>query len=297
MGKILVGITSWTEPTLIKSGRFYPATARTAEARLRYYASQFPIVEVDSTYYGMPDERMSSLWVARTPDNFIFDVKTFRLFTMHQTSPLVLPRDIREELPAETARKNTIYYRDLSQEIIDELWRRFERALLPLDSAGKLGVVLFQFPPWFFPGEQERQHIAHCQEMLPQYRLAVEFLHASWTNEKNSERTFNFLKERKLAYVCCDEPQGFNASVPFISEATSDIGLVRFRRNKAAWEKPGNGPASGRFDYLYSEDELKELAPKIKQLSTKTWVMHVLFNNCYEDKAVNHPRQTALLLE
>ena len=85
--------------------------------------------------------------------------------------------------------------------------------------------------------------------------------------------------------------------MPFIAEATSDIGVVRFHgRNKAAWEKPGNGPASGRFNYLYSEDELKELAPKIKQLSTKTWVMHVLFNNCYEDKAVNNARQTALML-
>jgi len=296
MGEILVGITSWTEPTLIESGRFYPASARTAEARLKYYATQFPIVEVDSSYYGMPDERMGGLWVGRTPDNFVFDIKTFRLFTMHQTSPSALPKDIRESLPAELTQKKSVYYRDLPRETVDELWCRFAQALLPLDSAGKLGVVLFQFPPWFFPGEQEREHIAHCQEMLPQYRLAIEFRHASWTNEKNSERTFNFLTERNLAYVCCDEPQGFNSSVPFLAEATSDIGVVRLHgRNREAWGKPGIS-AAGRFNYLYSEDELKEIAPKIKDLSSKTHQLHVLFNNCYGDKAVNNARQTALLL-
>ena len=83
MGEILVGITAWTEPTLIQSGRFYPDWANSAEARLRFYASQFPIVEVDSSYYAMPAEKTAGLWVVRTPDRFVFDIKAFgRVFAL-----------------------------------------------------------------------------------------------------------------------------------------------------------------------------------------------------------------------
>jgi len=100
MANILVGISSWTEPTLVKGGKFYPKSANTAETRLKYYASQFPITEVDSTYYGLPNELTSTLWVNRTPSEFTFDIKAFRLFTQHPTMPIVLPKEIREALPS-----------------------------------------------------------------------------------------------------------------------------------------------------------------------------------------------------
>jgi uncharacterized protein YecE (DUF72 family) len=291
MGEIRIGITSWTEPTLIAGGHFYPPSARSAEARLQYYASQFPIVEVDSTYYGLPAERTSGLWVQRTPPGFIFDIKAFRLFTLHPTSPEVLPADIREALSADLKSRRSLYYRDLPPELIGELWKRFEEALLPLDSAGKLGVVLFQFPPWFYPGNEQRDFISACQDKLPQYRLVIEFRHNSWVNEKNRERTFAFLRSRKLTYVCVDEPQGFKNSLPPVVEVTSDIGVVRFHgRNTALWEK-GSTEASGRFDYLYGEAELQEWAPKIQNLKDQTQMLHVLFNNCYDDKAVRNARQ------
>ena len=291
MGEIRIGITSWTEPTLIAGGHFYPSWAHSAEARLHYYSSQFPIVEVDSTYYGLPEQRTSGLWVERTPDNFIFDIKAFRLFTQHPTSPAVLPKDIREALTADLKSKKSLYYHDLPAELTAELWKRFEEALLPLDSAGKLGVVLFQFPPWFYPGNEQRDYISACQEKLPQYRLAIEFRHNSWVNEKNYQRTFSFLKDNKLSYVCVDEPQGFKNSVPPVGEATSEIGVVRFHGRKTElWEK-GSTEASGRFDYLYSEDELQEWEPKIKTLADNTRQLHVLFNNCYDDKAVRNARQ------
>lgn len=238
MGEILVGTCSWTEPTLIESGRFYPGWARSAEARLQYYASQFPLVEVDSSYYALPNERTSRLWVERTGGSFIFDIKAFRLFTQHRTPLAALPRDIRGGLPSELREKANIYHRDLPLELETELWSRFERAILPLDSAGKLGVVLFQFPPWFYSGEQQRNYILFCQERLPQYRIAVEFRHDSWVNEQNRERTLNFLRDNELPFVCVDEPQGFSSSVPLVVEATSDIGLVRFHgRNREMWRK------------------------------------------------------------
>ncbi len=291
MGEIRIGITSWTEPTLIAGGHFYPLWAHSAEARLQYYASQFPIVEVDSSYYGLPTQKTSGLWVDRTPAGFIFDIKAFRLFTQHPTSPAVLPKDIREAMTADLQARRSLYYRDLPPELANELWKRFDDALLPLDSAGKLGVVLFQFPPWFYPGSEQKDFIRACQEKLGQYRLAVEFRHNSWLNEKNYERTFAFLQESKLAYVSVDEPQGLKNSVPPVAEATSEIAVVRFHgRNAALWEK-GSTEASGRFDYLYSQAELEEWVPRIKTLQEKTRFLHVLFNNCYDDKAVRNARQ------
>jgi uncharacterized protein YecE (DUF72 family) len=297
MGDILIGISSWTEKTLIDSGRFYPETARTSEARLRYYATQFPIVEVDSTYYAIPDEKTAGLWVNRTPEKFVFDVKAFRIFTHHPTMMEMLPPEIRQQIAQRLSSKRSFYYRDLPQEIVNQLWQQFERSLLPLDSAGKLGVILFQFPPWFMPSHENLEYLAACQEHLPQYRIAVEFRHFSWVNEKNSERTFMFLKNNNLVYVCVDEPQGFNSSVPPVSEATSDIGVIRFHgRNTKAWDKP-SGAASGRFNYLYSENELREWVPRLKDLASKTMHLHVVFNNCNDVKPVINARTMGLMVD
>jgi uncharacterized protein YecE (DUF72 family) len=297
MGDILIGTCSWTDPTLIQSGRFYPDRARSAEARLQYYASQFRLVEVDSTYYSPPNERTSGLWVQRTGERFVFDIKSFRLFTLHPTPVTALPKDVREALTTELKQKTNIYYRDMPPELVDELWRRFERALLPLDSSMKLGVVLFQFPPWFFPGSEQREYILSCKQKLPQYRIAVEFRNSAWLSEKDRERTLDFLKRNVLAFVCVDEPQGFKSSVPPVAEATSDMGLVRFHgRNRDMWERKGISTTE-RFNYLYAEQELAEWVPKIKELASKTQQLHVLFNNCYADKAVTNARQIGFMLD
>lgn len=297
MGNTLVGTCSWTDPTLIECGRFYPGWARSAESRLRHYASQFPLVEVDSTYYALPSERTSGLWVRRTPDNFIFDTKAFRLFTQHPTPLTSLPKDIREALPMGIKAKRNLYSRDLPAELLDEVWHRFERALLPLDSSGKLGVVLFQFPPWFYVGDVQRDYILTCRERLPQYKLAVEFRHSSWVSEGNLDGTMKFLRDNGLPFVCVDEPQGFKSSLPPIVEATSDIAVIRFHgRNRETWEKGGISVAE-RFNYLYSEDELCEWVPRIKHLNLVTRQLHVLFNNCHQDKAVASGRQIQLMLD
>jgi uncharacterized protein YecE (DUF72 family) len=297
LGQILIGTSSWTDPTLIKSGRFYPSWANSAETRLRYYASQFELVEVDSSYYAIPDSKTAGLWVNRTPDNFVFDIKAFRLFTLHPTPLKSLARDIKESLPAELREKSNLYHRDLPSSVTDELWKRFERALLPLDSSGKLGVVMFQFPPWFYPGNEQHEYILSCKEKLPQYRVAVEFRHNSWVNDKNRERTLDFLRDNDLPFVCVDAPQGFKSSMPPLSEATSDIGAIRFHgRNREVWEKKGVS-VSERFDYLYSQEELREWVPRVASLGQNTRQLHVLFNNCYQDKAVTNARQLAVMMD
>jgi len=297
MGEILIGTCSWTDSTLIESGRFYPSWARSADARLRYYASQFALVEVDSSYYALPSENTSRLWVERTGEKFVFDIKAFRLFTQHPTPLTALPQDIRQALPLDVKEKASIYQRDMPTELIRELWRRFERALLPLDSAGKLGVVLFQFPPWFYPVKQQVDYILSCQERLPQYRIAIEFRHSSWLNERNREWTLGFLRHNDLPFVCVDEPQGFSSSIPPVAETTADLSLVRFHgRNREMWEKKGVSVAE-RFNYLYNEEELREWVPRIRELTSKTRQLHILFNNCHQDKAVVNAKQVRLMLD
>jgi len=295
-GRILVGTCSWTDKSLIDSGRFYPPEAKTAEDRLRFYASRFPIVEVDSTFYGLPSERNAALWTERTASDFTFDIKAFRLLTQHPTPPQTLPKEIRQELPPPTGDKRNLYYRDFPEALKDEVWRRFANALLPLDSAGKLGLVLFQFPPWFLPGRQSSEYVIEARERLPQYRIAVEFRNARWFTESNRERTLDLLRGQRIPLVCVDEPQGLASSVPPVTEATAEIGLVRFHgRNTAMWERKGATVAE-RFDYLYSEDELREWVAPIQHLAGQTQEVHILMNNCVQDKAVVNADQLRTML-
>jgi len=295
--RILVGTCSWSDKTLVECGRFYPPDVKTPEERLRFYAERFPLVEIDSTYYGLPAERNAGLWVERTPPDYTFDVKAFRLMTQHPTPPRALPKDLREALPAEAAEKPNLYPGDLPADVVDEVWQRFESALLPLDSAGKLGVIAFQFPPWFLPGRESKDYILEAKARLPQYRIAVEFRNGRWLSERNGERTLDFLAEHDIPLVCVDEPQGFPSSVPPVAAATSDIALVRFHgRNRETWAKKGLTPAE-RFDWLYSEDELREWTPKIETLARETREVHLLMNNCREDKAVVSARRLQQLLD
>src|SRR3982750_27826 len=134
MSPILVGTSSWTDKTLIASGKFYPASAKTPEDRLRYYASQFPIVEIDSSYYGIPTVVNARLWVERTPANFTFNIKAFRLFTRHQTPVLSLAKDIKAALGPVT--KSNLYDTDVPDEISIELWKQFRAVLEVLRESG-----------------------------------------------------------------------------------------------------------------------------------------------------------------
>jgi uncharacterized protein YecE (DUF72 family) len=293
MSRILVGTTSWTEKTLVESGRFYPPDVHTAEARLRFYASRFPVVEADSSYYGLPTSRNAGLWVERTPDGFVFDVKAFRLFTQHQTPQDALPKDIREGLTMST--KKNLYYKDMPAEVLDELWGRFRSALDPLRQAGKLGVVLFQFAPWFVFRPSSLELIAECVEWLPGDRIAVEFRNKSWFAEKHLAETIAFEREHGLIHVVVDEPQGFPSSVPAVWEATSpDLAIMRLHgRNRATWSKKGISAAE-RFNYLYSDEELRKRAGSVNGLGGHApRELHVLFNNCYRDNA----QRNALMLQ
>jgi len=297
-GRILIGTSSWTDPTLVKEGHFYPPEARSAEARLRFYATRFPLVEVDSTYYYPPSEKNSVLWIERTPADFTFNVKAYSLLTNHPTKVDSLYAEVKEALPPDTLERRNVYRERLPAEALEEVWRRFREALMPLHSAGKLGAVLFQFPQWFVISRKNKAYIEECAARLPDYRVAIEFRHESWMSERNREETLSFLEERRLPFVCVDMPQGFESSVPPIAAATADdLSMVRFHgRNVEAWTARSE-TASERFRYDYSEAELREWVPRIRELASKTRETHVLMNNCYRDFAVRSARELGDLLD
>jgi uncharacterized protein YecE (DUF72 family) len=298
MSNILVGTASWSDKSLLDSGLFYPKDAKTPEARLRYYASQFGLVEVDSSYYAIPTPQVAQHWAERTPQAFVFDIKAFRLFTQHQTSPAVLHKDIREALGADVGNKN-LYYADFPPEITDEIWRRFRLALEPLDRAGKLRAVLFQFPPWFVCRRSNFEHIKRCARILDGYHLAVEFRNRTWLDEQHRNDVIAFERDLGLTHVVVDEPQGFSSSVPAIWEATSPkLAIFRLHgRNARTWEKKGLAASSERFDYEYSEAELRELVAPVKRLSSLAGETHVIFNVNLRDQGVRGARAFSNLLQ
>ncbi len=202
---IHVGICSWTEKTLVKSKEFYPKGFSTAEARLRFYADNFNVVEADSPYYSIPDISTTERWAERTPEKFIFHVKAYGALTGRGIDPKGLPVDIAVSLPKQEREKKTIYIKEHG--ILKVLAERFKDVLKPLIATGKLGVVVFQFPPWFLYKKTNQDYILKCQELMQGITVAVEFRHGSWLTPENRASVLTFLREYRLVYVTADEPQ------------------------------------------------------------------------------------------
>jgi uncharacterized protein YecE (DUF72 family) len=283
MGEIRVGTASWTDRTLIASG-WYPPEASTPEKRLRYYARQFPLVEVDATYYALPAEQTAATWAARTPDGFTFNVKAFSLFTQHPTRIAALPADLRPsvEKAVEGTGKERVYLRDVDPEVTGQAWDRFLAALEPLRQAGKLGEILLQFPQWFPISRANKDYILACAERVAPRRVCVEFRNRTWMTEDNQKETLDFLSAHQLPYVCVDMPQGYPSSIPPVMAATSDVAVVRMHGHSDKWTSKD---IYERFGYKYSDAELSEWAPKIRALADDARLTHVLFNNCYSNYA------------
>jgi uncharacterized protein YecE (DUF72 family) len=289
---IRCGIAGWIDKELIGSRKFYPPGVTTSEERLQFYAGQFSMVEVDSTYYGMPARKNSDLWIARTPPSFVFDVKSFSLFTQHPTSPRALPPEIRAELPPALAQKKSIYLEQLPPAIVDAAWDAFRDALEPLRQAGQLGAVFFQFPPWVFPSTRSLAHIEQCQERMHGFPVAVEFRRREWLDERRAAGTLAFLRSLGIAYVAVDAPQGFASSMPPVFETTSQrLAVVRFHgRNHRNWDLKG-APPSVRFRHNYSDAELAEWVPRIRAMEDQVAEVHAIMNNNYSNWATANARR------
>jgi uncharacterized protein YecE (DUF72 family) len=295
---VRIGTASWTDPTMTAPGVFYPRGAASAEDRLAFYAGTFPIVEIDSTYYSLLSAPIAEAWVQRTPPDFVFDAKAHALMTGQPTEPRRLPRDLRSALPAELASKQRIYARDLPAELNDAIWRLFAEGLEPLRASGQLGSVLLQYPRWFFPTSESRDEILSARQRLGTIRSAVELRSETWFNEKNRERTLRFLQDNQIPFVMVDGPQGLASSIPPILAVTSpELALVRFHgRRVETWEAKSI-PVVERFRYLYTEEELREWLPRIREAAEETREIHVLMNNCYANYGSTNARELAAMLE
>lgn len=231
-------------------GRFYP-DGTPKNKFLDYYAQHFGCVEVNYTYYRMPNANTLAAMSRKTGPDFRFVVKA--------TGELTHERTHRDEAFAE-----------------------FCEALQPLIEEGKLGCVLAQFPYSFKPSEESRDYLRYFREHLSEVRVIVEFRNARWVGPE----AFELLRELDMGFCCVDEPRMGNLMPP-VAEVTSEIGYLRFHgRNKEKWFK--HEEAWQRYDYLYIREELEEWVEKVRQVSSAAEDTYVFFNNHYNAQAVQN---------
>jgi uncharacterized protein YecE (DUF72 family) len=290
MGEIRVGTCSWSDRSLLSSG-WYPPKANDAAKRLRFYANHFDTVEIDSSFYAIPQEPVIYQWVSRTQPDFIFNIKSFGLFTHHAVHTASLPRHIREE-----TQKERIRLTDLPKKHRREIWDTFFERVMVLHRMGRLGYLLFQFPPSFEYSESALDYIKRLADLSRPARAAIEIRHRSWMEKGRKERLLDVLREENLAYVAVDEPR-LLWTVPFEWHVTATwASVLRLHgRNGEAWMKKGASVAE-RFAYRYDSAELGTLAEESRRQVESTERIYVMFNNCFRDYAVKNALEMKELL-
>lgn len=280
---VRVGTASWTDPEFAKAGWYPDDVKNDAEGRLRYYASRFPMVEVNASFYAIPALGTVEAWVERTPPGFRFHVKAHQVVSGHPSDPRRLPAPLRG-LPFEADAKGRIRRpgRALRDAVIDATLE----ALGPMRDAGRLGAVLLQLPPYVAEGEAQRAEIERIARRFAPVRLAVEFRHRSWVAPEARERTMDMLGTTDAAYVCVDAPRLDAASaMPPIAQVTSPaLAYVRLHgRNAATWH--AGKTVAERFDHHYAEAELEEWIDPVLEMAERAREVAVVFNNNSRDYA------------
>lgn len=280
---VRVGISSWTDPALIEDGSFYPRRSMSAEARLRFYASVFDVVEVNSSYYAIPDVRTTARWVERTPPGFVFHVKAFAPLTGHPAKLEALPAEMRACLPGRLPRtpRGDVPAAAMPPEALAAGFEVFRAALEPLAAAGKLGYVLFQLAPWVHHKAATLRYLASIPARLPGWTVAVEFRHRSWLPDHQAE-TLAALRAARLGHVIVDAPAVPNA-VPRVAAVTAPTAVFRLHgRHAEGWLRQLRGEAPTvreKYDYLYSEAELAALLPEVEAVAAEAERVFISFNN------------------
>lgn len=295
VGSVFCGTASWTDATLLKETDFYPKASRTGRARLEHYASHFPFVEVDATYYALLPPANAQNWVLWTPRSFTFDVKSHPVLTGQPMDAQRLPADLRDAILA-SEQKRRVYADKLPVPIVEEIERRFYELLQPLLQENRFGALHLQFPPWFAASRKNEQYLEKLASRWERVPLAAEFRHASWFEEGRRTRTLDMLTRHHLSLVCVDAPQVENAPPPAIAVTNSRLAIIRFHgKNARGWQKKG-ASVHERFSYLYSPQELATWVAPIQQLAGEAQRVHVTFNNCYRDYGVLNAKDMAALL-
>ena len=287
-GKILIGTASWSDPGFVE--RWYPKKMPAGE-RLQWYAQHFEMVEVNSTFYSVPEPRMVERWCAATPNDFTFDVKLHQLFSFHSTPAKLLPPDLQRR--AETdARGNAKSTPDLQAALL----KIFLRSMSIFRDAGKLGVFLLQLSPAFSPRKHKLGELERLIEMLSDYDLAIEFRNRNWATGDQLQSTIDFLQKHRAIFVNVDAPASdhFMVMPSDVDEVTnSKVAYLRLHGRNAKAYITGKTVAA-RFDYDYSENEIAEVAQRSRKLAKEARELHVIFNNNnldYAPRAALHLRK------
>jgi uncharacterized protein YecE (DUF72 family) len=268
--RVLVGTASWSDPGFIED--WYPRGL--ARSRLlSWYASRFNYVEVNSTFYGLPQQHLAQRWVRETSDKFGFDVKLHKLLSRHSTETKLLPRDLQKSAGG---RARVQWTPALEAEIA----RRFLDGVAPLIDAGKLGAFLLQMSPSFSPKAHELQELANIASLFAPYRLAVELRNRDWMTGHQRETTLRFFNESKLTLVAVDAPESAHFMVmPSGEEITHRaLGYLRLHgRDEKAFVR--GRTVADRFNYRYSEEELQGIADRVARMAQTAEEVHAVFNN------------------
>ena len=288
-GPVLVGTTSWSERSLVHETNWYPRRTMKAAERIAFYASRFPLVEMDATSRFPPTPDLARQWVERTPDGFTVDVQGWTLLCGGAALPDSLWEDLREEVRPELRDRRRLYLGHLSAAGREEAWARFAHALAPLVAAGRLGAVILRYPYWLRPGDTARALLAEARSRLPNLDLAVELRNRHWFEGRACEETLAFLEDQGLGFVCVDPREG-----PPVVATTSDLAVVRFPgRNPGNWDEP-DLEIGERYAYRYSDEELQGWVRPLRDLAAAGHV-HVLFSNCWRDDAVVNAQRLGAL--
>ncbi|GAA0326827.1 DUF72 domain-containing protein [Bacillus carboniphilus] len=248
---IYIGLAGWGDHDRLYEG------GTPQKDKLKTYASHFPIVEVDSSFYAITKESTVEKWVQETPQTFQFVVKAYQGMTGHN----------RGDIPFSTK---------------EEMFQVFKQSIRPYIQQNKLAMVLFQFPPWFGCTKENVQYLRWCKDQMGDISVALEFRNQTWFLNDFKERTLEFMRKEGWIHSICDEPQVGMGSVPTILESTThDKTLIRFHgRNESGWQKQKDvNWRDVRYLYRYNQEELEEWKANINLLQERSKDIYVIFNN------------------
>jgi uncharacterized protein YecE (DUF72 family) len=288
-GRILVGTSSWADPGFVKE--WYPSKLPASD-RLPWYAQRFQTVELNSSFYAVPDRSAVHKWVDQTPDDFVFDVKVHRALSRHAAPLDSLPEDLRDGV--ETTDRGRVR---LTADLETTLAKRLVEETAPLADAGKLGAYLVQLTPAFAPRRHELEELDGLVEALSPHRVAIELRHRGWVREKRRERTLGWFSERGVAFVCVDAPPGDHVPIMPPLDAVTNDGLAYLRAHGRNTEGYLTGRSvAERFAWKYSDDELEEIRGRVSSLAEQAGEVHVAFNNNRGDDAPTAAQRFRALL-
>ncbi len=279
VGKILVGTASWSDPGFVEF--WYPQKMRPTD-RLGWYAQHFNMVEVNSTFYSVPDPKLVRRWCDTTPQNFVFNIKLHQLLSYHSTPAKLLPPALQRKLRLEKNAKVA-----LTEETMDEIVRAFAPSLEILCRTDKLGVLLLQLSPAFSPRKHDLHELEAVLQLTGNFRVAVEFRNRNWVEGEQLEKTLAFIRERHAIFVNVDAPpeKHFTIMPSGLDAITnSDVAYLRLHGRDSRAYITGKTVAA-RFNYDYSDTEIDEVAERSERLAGRAKEVHVIFNNNARDYA------------